>query len=61
MDDKAPDLVGDIELTDQNGGTPKSGERESINRDEGEMAYFGKVPQLKVCIRYFEAAQVSQY
>jgi hypothetical protein len=51
MDEKIPSSVGDLEVADQTGSSTLNtyGGR-NMTRDEGEMAYFGKKAQLKVCI-----------
>lgn len=48
MDDKAENSLGVVELSEQNGSTPSSDDKGNTNRDEEEMAYYGKRQQLKV-------------
>jgi hypothetical protein len=48
MDDKAPDSLGVVELSDQNGRIPTSDGKGNTSRDDAEMAYYGKTQQLKV-------------
>jgi choline transport protein len=63
MDDKMlVGSVGDLELSDQvAGATPNADGGGHMTRDEGEMAYFGKKQQLKVCVLNSPVAAVSQY
>jgi hypothetical protein len=49
MDDKqALGSVGDLEVVDRVGGGSPISNPGGMTRDEGEMAFYGKKPQLKV-------------
>lgn len=62
MDSKVLESAGDVELADPTGGgTPSSDDRGSTTRDEGEMAYYGKKPQLKVHAENSLVAEATQY
>ena len=51
MDDKALGSVGDLELGDQPGGAVMISDfGGNMTRDDGDMAFYGKKPQLKVHI-----------
>jgi hypothetical protein len=48
MDDKAPDSLGVVELSDQSGGPQSAEGKGNTSTDDAEMAYYGKRQQLKV-------------
>jgi hypothetical protein len=61
MDDKILDSVGDLELANQAGAAPSNlYVGETMTRDEGEMAFYGKKAQLKVRVLHDPAPRKSR-